>query len=551
MQVGARAEKCTASCYHKRLTQQKGEEVPKIAAEKRMRVVVWAAVALLLAVIAFLSLNAYAVEDKSTSSMTASASASSSTTTDSASTAKEDAKSPAKEDSKSATEDNAAAAKKDSKSAAKEDSKSSTKDDAAAAKKGPDSQKKTDSVEAEEESAVARALARNATADVIEFRDVNGISADTAGSVFTFVTPLVSTEIGGDLYWVGDPLKLVNSRVGNDVMGGGFNTEFTNAAINGDVRLLAQRARMQNAVIQGNVDLLGLEIDIDRRSAARGYYCGGGTIHFEGTSNRLIAYGQSIYFDGVVEGDVTLSAQDIYIGPNARITGLLDIRSGQNLSTLDIPASAQIGRIDTNLDHPNTIDQITQIRGAIAPYFQVGSMLFLVVSFILLGLASLWGFGHKLTEADRLVHRYPLAMLVLGAIAILFAFVIVMLGAVLIFTIPLSIIVALAFGIAFIYCVPFTGASIALRLRNRIRPTLCVILGCGIGAALLFVPYVNAGVMVASMLYFVGYMVNIMMFGHDPEHDSSFHARQADKDAPSGKASGILPVVVTVPDDSQ
>ena len=501
--------------------------MPKIAAEKRMRVVVWAAVALLLAVIAFLSFNAYAVEGESSSSTTASASASSSQASDSVSTAKEDAQSPAKEGSKS-----------------------SAKDDAAAAKES-DSQKGADSAEAEEESAVARALSRNATADVIEFQDVNGISADTAGSVFTFVTPLINTEIGGDLYWVGDPLKLANSRVGNDVMGGGFNTEFMNAAINGDVRLLAQRARMQNAVIQGNVDLLGLEIDIDRRSAARGYYCGGGTIHFEGTSHRLIAYGQSIYFDGVVEGDVTLSAQDIYIGPNARITGLLDIRSGQNLSTLDIPASAQIGRIDTNLDHPNTIDQITQIRGAIAPYFQVGSMLFLVVSFILLGLASLWGFGHKLTEADRLVHRYPLAMLVLGAIAILFAFVIVMLGAVLIFTIPLSIIVALAFGIAFIYCVPFTGASIALRLRNRIRPTLCVILGCAAGAALLFVPYVNTGVMVASMLYFVGYMINIVMFGHDAEHDSSFHSRQADKDAPSGKSSGILPTVVTVPDDSQ
>ena len=510
--------------------------MPKITAEKRMRVVVWAAVALLLAVVALLSLNAYAVESESSSSAAVSVSASSSTASESVTTSKEGAES---------------AAKKDAESTKKEDAKSGAKDDAAAGAKESNPKKETDSPKAEEESAVARALSRDATADVIEFRDVSGISADSAGSVFTFVTPLISTEIGGDLYWLGDPLKLANSRVGNDVMGAGFNSEFTNTAIRGDVRLLAQRARMQNAVIQGNVDLLGLNIDIDRRSAARGYYCGGGTIHFEGTSNRLIAYGQSIYFDGVVEGDVTLSAQDIYIGPNARVTGLLDIRSGQNLSTLDIPASAQIGRIDTNLDHPNTIDQITQIRAAIAPYFQVGSMLFLVVSFILLGLASLWGFGHKLTEADRLVHRYPLAVLVLGAIAILFAFVIVMLGAVLIFTIPLSIIVALAFGIAFIYCVPFTGASIALRLRDRIRPTLCVILGCAVGAALLFVPYVNAGVMVASMLYFVGYMINIVMFGHDAQHDSSFHSRQADEDAPSGKASGILPTVVVVPDDSQ
>ena len=391
-------------------------------------------------------------------------------------------------------------------------------------------------------AAVERALSRDATADVLAFNDVGGVNADSAGSVFTFISPLESTEITGDLYWVSDPLRLANSRVGNDVMGAGFDAEFANAAIDGDVRVVAQDARMQNTVAQGNVDFVGLGITIDRYSAASSYYCGAVSVRFEGASKRFVAYGQSVYFNGVVDGDVTLSAQDTVIGADARISGLLDIRSGQNLGTLDIPASAQIGRIDTNLDHPNTIDQITQIRAAIAPYFQVGSVLFLVVSFILLGLATLWGMGHKLTEAERLVQRYPLAVLVLGSIAILFALVIIMLGLVLVFTIPLSIIVALAFVIAVIYCVPFTGASLALRLRKRIRPTFCVILGSGIGAALLFVPYVNTGVMVASMLYFVGYLVNITMFGHDAEHDSSFHARQADEDAPSGKARGILPV---------
>ena len=374
------------------------------------------------------------------------------------------------------------------------------------------------------------------------FNPVEGVVADSAGSVFTFIPLLESTEIKGDLYWLSDPIRLANSRVANDVMGAAFDAELANAAVRGDVRLLAQKADLHNAVVQGNVDLMAFDIKIDKSSAASGYYCAGGSLRFEGTSNYLIAYGQSIYFDGVVEGDVALSAQDIVIGPNARITGLLDIRSGQSLGTLDIPASAQIGRIDTNLDHPNTIDQITQIRAMIAPYFQIGSMLFLVVSFILLALASLWAFGHKLTEANRLVHQYPLAVLVLGAIAILFMFVIVMIGALLVFTIPLAIIVGLALLISAIYCVRFSGASIALQLRNRIRPTICAIIGAGAGAALLFIPYVNTGVFVASMLYFVGYMVNIVMFGHDEGHDASFHARQADEDAPRGKARGILPV---------
>ena len=517
------------------LSKREGAKVPRIAAEKRMSVVIWAAVAVLLAAIAFLSFNAMAVEGQDASS-----SAASSTGSVVASSSAETASSAASSD---AAKDNPAPSASSAETASSTSSRSSEVSVPADASANPDEAAAGVEEEASNApSAVEKALSRDATADVNMFTPVEGVVADSAGSVFTFLSVLESTEIKGDLYWLSDPIRLANSRVANDVMGAGFDAELANAAVRGDVRLLAQKAEMHNAIVQGNVDLMALDIRIDKSSAASGYYCAGGSIRFEGTSNYLIAYGQSIYFDGVVEGDVALSAQDIVIGPNARITGLLDIRSGQSLGTLDIPASAQIGRIDTNLDHPNTIDQITQIRAMIAPYFQIGSMLFLVVSFILLALASLWAFGHKLTEANRLVHRYPLAVLVLGAIAILFMFVIVMLGALLIFTIPLSIIVALGLLISAVYCVPFTGASIALQMRDRIRPTICAIIGAGIGAALLFVPYVNTGVFVASMLYFVGYVVNIAMFGHDEGHDASFHARQADEDAPRGKASGILPV---------
>ena len=390
-------------------------------------------------------------------------------------------------------------------------------------------------------SAVDRALDRQVIHENSRLSTVEGAEPDTGGSTFTFVSPIKYAQIPGDVYWLSNHPQLIGSRVGNDVLGAGFEVEIRHTEVAGDVRVAGQTIALENSVIKGNADIIGVDVSVDSRTAANALYCGGGSVHFEGRSHGLFAYGQSIYFNGVVEGDVTLSAQDIVIGPDAIITGLLDIRSGQNLETLDIPASAQIGRIDTDLDQPNTIDQITQIRAAIAPYFQVGSMLFVVVSFILLGLAALWGFGPKLTEANRLVRRYPLAVLVLGCIAVMLMFVIVMLGTVLIFTIPLAIIIALAFLVSAIFCVPFTGASLALLFRRRVKPALCVIAGTAIGAVLLFVPYVNMVVFAASLVYFVGYFVNILMFGHDKYHDASFHARQADEDAPKGKASGILP----------
>ena len=521
----------------------------KIAREKRMVTVVWAAVIALLLAVACMAMNAYGVEEgaASSSSTAAASSASSAATQAEASSSASGAASSTSAESSSVETTASSAAPSESSAASSAGTASGEQAADGAASDAVASGVAAPTWVDTTASRVRRALANEVLHSTDVLTAVDGVSPDTGGSVFTFVTPLESTEIAGDLYWIGNDLELVGSRVGNDIMAGAFTLGLSNAEVKGDVRVAGQSVTLKNTVIQGNADVMALDVRIDARSAANGYYCGGGTVDFKGASKRFIAYGQTIYFDGVVDGDVTLSAQDIIIGPNARITGLLDIRSGQNLATLDIPASAQIARIDTNLDQPNTIDQITQIRAAIAPYFQIGSMLFVVVSFILLGLAALWGIGQKLTEANRLVRRYPLAILVLGCIALMLMFVIIMLGTVLIFTIPLSIMVTLILLISLIFCVPFTGSSLALMLRNRLkRPALCVILGSGLGAVLLFVPYVNQVVLLASLIYFVGYVVNIAMFGHDEKHDASFHARQADEDAPSGKARGILPVAVEV-----
>ena len=499
-----------------------GWRVAKVADDKRMLVTVWAAVLAVVLVLFGIAASAYAAPEP----------ASSSTATSDAASRASSAAEPA-------------AAVSTGGEAAKEVEKESEKDSKADSKKAGDASSSAaaaDSATQVPASVVDRALDRRVIDENSQLSIVEGAEPDTGGSTFTLTSPIKYAQIPGDVYWLSNHPQLIGSRVGNDVLGAGFEVEIRHTEVAGDVRVAGQTVELENSVIAGNVDIVGVDVSVDSRTAANALYCGGGSVHFEGRSHGLFAYGQSIYFNGIVEGDVTLSAQDIVIGPDAIITGLLDIRSGQNLETLDIPASARIGSIDTDLDQPNTIDQITQIRAAIAPYFQVGSMLFVVVSFILLGLAALWGFGAKLTEANRLVRRYPLAVLVLGCIAVMFMFVIVMLGTVLIFTIPLAIIIALVFLISAIFCVPFTGASLALLFRRRVKPAFCVIAGTAIGAVLLFVPYVNMAVFAASLVYFVGYFVNILMFGHDRYHDASFHARQSDEDAPKGKASGILPV---------
>ena len=460
----------------------------KIASDKRMTVVVWAAIACLLAVLAFASLNAYGEEEMPAPSSSTTAVTSSTASTAASSSASE-ASSGAAKSSTASSSGNAAAS-----SSVSSSSTASAQDDETKA----EPQGNFASADVEE------ALAHNPVPESLIMSGTDGVAPDTAGSAFTFVTPIKFTEIAGDLYWLGNNLELTRSRIGNDLMAAAFHMDFSHSDIKGDVRIAGQSVYLSDTVIAGSVDVGALEVTIDGQSAATGYYCGAGTINFQGAAKRFVAYGQSIYFDGVVDGDVTLS------------------------------------------------DQITQIRAAIAPYFQVGSMLFVVVSFILLSLAMLWGFGAKLPEANRLVRRYPLAVLVLG-LHRAHAHVRhhhARHGAHLHHP-AFDHGDALVLIAALIFCIPFTGSSLALMLSKRIRPGICVVIGSTLGAILLFIPYVNTIAIAASLIYFVGYIVNISMFGHDDRHDASFHARQADEDAPHGKARGILPVAAVVADAIQ
>lgn len=436
-------------------------------------------------------------------------------------------------ESSSASSDSSASASSSQDAGSSESSSSSSSASSSAASSSSSSVSARFAVSTEVDNALGSEVAPKSASNI-------NVDTDSAGTLFTFDTPLEEVRVGSDLYWAGDRLALTRSKVGNDVMALARDMSMERVNIGGDIRLAAQNAHLDTVVAQGNVDLLAFDVTIGKGSAAQGYYCGGGHISYEGASKRFIAYGQSIYFNGIVDGDVTLSAQEIVIGEHARVTGTLDIRSGQSVETLIIPESAWIAHLDTTMNHPNTIDQITELRAHIAPYFQMGSMLFAVVSFIIMGLAFLWGFGHKMTEANRLVRRYPLAMLVLGCIAIMLMLVLILLGPLLVFTIPLSVVALFALLICIICCVPFTGASLALIFHKRFHPALCTVVGSGLGAALLFVPYLNQAIVVASLIYFVGYLINIAMFGHDKYHDSSFlHRQEVEEDE---RSRAILPV---------
>ena len=339
------------------------------------------------------------------------------------------------------------------------------------------------------------------------------LSGDTAGTVFSQESTLFGSYTSGDLYWANQNLAADNVKVGNDLMAVASTLQLSNVEVDGDARLGARAVTLSSVNVRGNGTFACDSLDIGSGTKAKGLYCASNAISYAGTAKYLVAYGNKIYFNGTVNGDVVLSAQEIEIGPNAKVAGTLQVRSGQDLN---MPDTASIANVNNALDNPNAIDQISEIRSLIAPYFQVGSTLFVVVSFILLALLLLWFCGRQLDESMRVAREHPFGQFLLGVLGTVIITAAAAVCFALVFTIPVGIALLLVLVIALLLCIPFTGAAVALQL-NAFPRAVRVMIGAGIAAALMFVTYVRAVVLAVCLISFVGYALRVLLMGHDDE----------------------------------
>lgn len=104
-------------------------------------------------------------------------------------------------------------------------------------------------------------------------------------------------------------------------------------AAGGDVRLEGE--------VDGRVRAAGGKVRVLRGARLNGgATLAGGSIEVNGEVNgRLRAFGESIEINGTVAGDVELAGEDIRIGPEARISGRVEYRTGGHV---DVDPSAQV-----------------------------------------------------------------------------------------------------------------------------------------------------------------------------------------------------------------
>jgi hypothetical protein len=253
-------------------------------------------------------------------------------------------------------------------------------------------------------------------------------------------TDAVSHEFGSDYFAVGGLLNVTETVRGDAFLAGGRVS--TASEVQGDLvaaagelsvggaigdDLYAAGGNVQvDAIVNGNARVAGGDVTVGPATVVAGALSlTGGRVVFEGSAQEYLqASGGSVRIDGEVQGDVEVRAEELLIGPGARIGGKLVYRGPL---PPEVPEGALIeGGVEFHEESVGRYLEDTGSRGHDAAY-GVGTFLWLVGVFVAAALFLLL-LPRFASEAAATVGRKPLQSLGLGlAILVCVPFVAVVL----------------------------------------------------------------------------------------------------------------------------
>ena len=176
------------------------------------------------------------------------------------------------------------------------------------------------------------------TAGILALAGVFGVASADDNRLSAGDSVTLDEYVPGNAFLAGGRVSL-DDRVGGNAFVSGGEIEIAGSvghnlyAAGGDLRIEGE--------VEGSVHAAGGKVRVARGARLRkDVLLAGGSVEVEGdVGEDLQAYGESIVINGVIGGDLRLAGEDIRIGPDARVAGRLEYKTG---GTFVIDPKAQV-----------------------------------------------------------------------------------------------------------------------------------------------------------------------------------------------------------------
>ena len=320
--------------------------------------------------------------------------------------------------------------------------------------------------------------------------------------------------MGHDYVWFGNELKMSNAMVENDLIAAGQSIHATDVMVSGDMRLAAEDITIKDSYAGENITAAGKSVTV-RDGDARAVVLAGQTVSFSGSCEELSAYAETVFIDGVVDGDVVVGATTVEIGSNARIKGTLHV-SAQNEPVMQ--RGSEVGDVEyTKVEGSSRAD----VDGAIAAFtatFSIFAIIFGIIGTFVTALLAEWLFRRQTAGAAEMVRTRTGATIATGVVSAFIAPVVVIILFCLGVTWPVATGLIFALLAMTMVATGFMGASVFKLAFPKLGRFKCAMIGGAIMGVAGAIPFLGAIVGAAAFMYLLGYVLQSIFLGmRDPE----------------------------------
>lgn len=321
--------------------------------------------------------------------------------------------------------------------------------------------------------------------------------------------------MGNDYVWFGHDLELSNAAVANDLIAAGQVVNIKKVTAAGDLRIAAQDITVKDSVAVENISAAGQTVAI-RDTTATAISAAGSTVYVSGACDELVVFGETVYLDGTVYGDVVVSANTVEVGSNARIMGTLHVSASKEPV---MEQGAEVADVDFTYSESSSYSS-AEIKSVLA---SLSSSLFILMAVmgilgtLLIAVLSEWLFRRQTAGAAEMIRTRTGATIGTGVVGALVAPIAVIVLVFLGVTLPVA--GGVAFALFAMTCVAtgFAGASLFKLAFKNMGRFKCALAGGAILGVASAIPFLGSLVQAAAFMYLLGYVLQSIFLGmRDP-----------------------------------
>lgn len=355
-----------------------------------------------------------------------------------------------------------------------------------------------------------------------------------AGNMFALMHPVSGTDVENDLYWAGQTLDANKVNVGTSghgsILAAGQKVTLKNVTVADSVRVAAQDITIDHAQITNNITIAAQDISLGNEVKANGLYAAAKNLDVAGNYKGGMLSGENVSFNGVVDGDLTISAENISIEGKAQVTGTLVVPEGVNVS---IAEGAQVPNVSYSapiqIDQPTIFDNALTILYACMAHIVLVGLFFLVIRKSLVRSANM-----ARTQLVKMLLAGLIIFLVMPLVCLVLIFPLI--------TIPVVVLLVLVMVIIALFSLPFTGSALGLMLwGKRMNPVLAAIIGTLILTIFAYIPILSVLTVIFCIIFTAGYLWFCYWEAHQERKQERLAAQQAAYAPPfaAGSADGV------------